>query len=341
MMKHLTTLALLCVTVVASAQMEWNTLPKGPYQVGLQTRQMLGSKGDSVLLHIWYPASGRGKQLTFLDIVKLGRGDKADTARVFELRRVVRLLFDVTVPLDELEEMLALPMRATWNAKVAKGKFPLVVAHASPQNYVSTFEFLASHGYVVAGADIKLNRERPSIPYHYTPFTDALEDVFNSVKNLNYVQRENVSVFGHGFGIQPGLYFAMRNPAVRRSVNFDGGFFGPRSNTVQSVDYKPDQLKSPLLHVVTTQQLAIDDPQQFQALKSPVTRVSILSDRFKHQDVSSYGRIARLSSMTSGEDRGTVGKTFSNLHEMLLLFLQDKSPAVPGSESGLLVERFN
>jgi hypothetical protein len=318
----------------------WSPLKLGSHKVGFKTMRMSSKTGNPVLISIWYPAESETTAMTLADLITIGgaRIDVPDSTLIREFPAPIKWMFDVNMDEAAYMRLIKIPTNTFRDAPEKRGTFPFIISLARPSSYFSTFEFLASHGFVVAGVDCYFVNDSPPGALHYSRYTDLLEELMSFMEGQDNTQKNSVSVFGHGFGINPALYLAMRTSTIKKAINFDGGFFGPRSNTTKSIDYHPERLNIPLLHVITQSQFKEDDASQFQALKNPITRVVIKSDVFKHQDVSAWGRLVTFGSRT-GQDANAVNSIYVELHNLMLDFLH--GDPLPKSTDALRIEKFN
>ena len=324
------------------AQPYWSSLEPGKHSVGLKTFQRTTKEGNAMLISVWYPAENSdAKTLSVADMILMANpiDPMLDSSRFSGYRKPLKWMFGQTIADHLFQEIISHPTRTVVNAKMKSGKFSLIIAHSEVASYFPTFELFASYGYIVVGIDGRLAKKAPSAPYHYSPHTDMGEEAMEYFLNEPYIDPSDVSVFGHGFGIQPALYLAMRSSVIKRAINFDGGFFGPRSNSTTSIDYNPANLKCPLLHIITIDQFKMDDAAQFNALQNPITRVKIKSDLFKHQDASVFGRIYQKADIRDDSTKTIVERTYYEIHEVMLQFLLNKTfPQEPAAD--LEIEQF-
>lgn len=293
-----------------------------------------------MIISIWYPSQSITEALTLGDLIRMHpeESNVQDSVLFTKFVAPIKWMFGQEMNYETCMRLIDIPTRSYRDAKPMPGRFPLVIALSEPPTYFATFEFLASHGYVVAGLQCKFNTDSPPPPLHYTRYTDVMAELLNYMEQQDNVKKKSISVFGHGFGINPALYLAMRTPRIKRAINVDGGFFGPRSNTTKSNDYQPDRLTIPLLHMITTSQQKEDDVAQFKALTNPITRVIIRPVVFKHQDISVWGRLVTLG-LRAKEEIAVVNNVYVELHRIMLDFLKDKSQS--NAFPDLQIEKFN
>lgn len=311
----------------ASAQ-QLNNLKAGPYKVGFKTILQSGPHSKPLLISLWYPASTDGAKMTLKDYIEAGALSKDDTDEksLKDFKEVLELPFLYhldKVPDDQYAQVLSMPFKAGRDAAPVNKKFPVVIAFASPDNYPVTFEYLASHGFVVAAMSAKYGQP-PSDSLLYVKATDGLEYMLNYMIKQPNVDTGRVAAIGHGWGIQAPFYLAMRTDKVKLLVNLDGGVFSDRSKTTLSPDYKPAMLKATMLHIVAGSQQKEDNPENWKALSNPRYRVAIKSDDVRHHDFTMWGIVVAEALHKRGESTKVVEETFAGVNEVILRFLQDK-----------------
>ncbi|WP_128548240.1 hypothetical protein [Larkinella soli] len=312
-----------------------------PYPVGFRTLRQTGRDGTPLLISLWYPARPNGRSLSVGDLIRAGAGPgEPDSLPVVSFRDLLKRIYGRDT-LPGFQAVLAESAGLFAEAALLPGAYPLVIAQSDPISYQETFRFLAAHGFVVAAVRGRFSDQPPGpeTGKHYSRFTDALESLLHFMVTQPFVQKDSVYAFGHGGGIQAALYLAMRTPLIRKVVNLDGGFFGPRSHTTLSEDYHPEKLSVPLLHVVTSAQAREEDPAQFRTLSNPILKVTIRPDEVRHHDPTALGRMALK--LTLRQDRtGRLETAFRSVHRMVLDFLRGK-PVTPEPDSFFSVEKFN
>lgn len=183
-----------------AAPPQWGGLEEGPYAVGFNVvRTDDGTRGYRPLVDyrgrpatgpttrpmqvaLWYPAApGAGANAmpwgAYLELAAGALGEAGDAAALLaaaeeEARReLLGRFFPDGLDDATWAEILATPTAARRDAAWAPGRFP-VVLHLGPPPHVSSIlaEYLASHGYVVAGLPIL-----GSGPAWYNRGTDSLE----------------------------------------------------------------------------------------------------------------------------------------------------------------------
>lgn len=229
----------------------------GPRRPGLQPR--------SVTLHLWYPAREAAKSLmTYQEYLWLAAG--GDSSQ--EKRRTEILTAYKAAPLArgaderELDAHLNRPTRARLDAAPASGPFPLILyapsINSEPFENADLFEFLASHGYVVASApclgwqEAATERNRLGSLSQYSD----LGLVLNSALREPFVDANHVGVMGFSWGGMNGLLLALAQQGIDALVNLDGaqGFAAYSPIAESSPLWSPQRLLSPVLYILPVEE---------------------------------------------------------------------------------------
>lgn len=314
----------------------------GNFTVGFKSIQTKAKNNDPTTIGIWYPSTGSKSMMSLRDYVLADARDKSssDEQRLTEFKGIAERIYNVSLSNDQIANGFVTKGLASRDAKIKPGKFPLIIASGAPAYYHEIFESLASHGFVIASTTTNFSTPSPDpdSPDHYTRYTDALRDLKEYMSKQPYVDTTNITAFGHGGGIQAGMYLAMRSKSVKRVINLDGGFFGPRSKTTNSRDYNPVRFNTPLLHIITASQNAEDDAQQFSAIKTPITKVTVTSKAVRHHDFTSWKKLTEFSRIE--DERKIVDQTLNALTALMLQFLNGK-PIEEHNSHHIKVEKFN
>lgn len=155
------------------------------------------------------------------------------------------------------ERLIKIPTAAIRNAPVAKGRFPLIIygggANFGTDENVVLWEYLASHGYIVAavptmGADtVDYSADDAGLEI----LTRDMEFLFAQVRNLPNVDADRVAAMGFSYGGQAALLMAMRNPDIKAVVGLDPSFIGTFYSKFlkNSPFYNVDNVMIPLLEM--------------------------------------------------------------------------------------------
>jgi len=129
-----------------------------------------------------------------------------------------------------LNKLLATPTSSHFEAKVSKGKFPLVVYSLGQNDHtlenIVLWEYLASHGYVVVTVpQIGTSPRRFQLLVHdplmYEAQVRDLEFAIQQMQFETYVDEKKLGLMGHSFGGIYSLLTAMRNNKVDALIGLD------------------------------------------------------------------------------------------------------------------------
>lgn len=249
-------LALVClmvpsaVSALAQQRPLWNGLQPGPYAVGFKVlwkydysrswRPATDYKGDSlpgenarpIRISVWYPAKKiAGAPMAYSGYlhVKVPDPNLSDFNKGVEDYdfKSVRGYFQSQALFDTLLKTLT---ASFLDAQPSSGSFPLVVYSLGQNDHtlenIVLWEFLASHGYVVATVpQIGTSPRRFQLLVHdplmYEAQVRDLEFVIQQMHQQPFVNADKLALMGHSFGGIYSLLTAMRNMNVKAVVGLD------------------------------------------------------------------------------------------------------------------------
>jgi len=262
-----------CVQEPAPSRL-WPGLRPGPHAVGYTIEPVYdprrsfpgtSGKGRPVQISLWYPASSvEGlSRITWKDYF-LSAATEVDFSTPEESRRT-RHLEEVRgaakkagADTARFETLLGSETLAYPDPPVADGPHPLVVfvpGHSAPsfQNTVA-FEYLASHGFVVAsipstGAS---GREMTSDEAGVSAQVEDLAFVTSAVPDLLPIDRDRVGLVGYSWGGLTVTLAAMRGAKVSALVALDSTLMVKKGHTrARSFDgYDPSTLTMPVMLMI-------------------------------------------------------------------------------------------
>jgi dienelactone hydrolase len=328
MSKHCLIFIIFCFPSFCSIQAQnypWSNLKSGPFKVQLAKEVYVDSSGDSAVIYLWQPVRKvEGPSLSMKDLILSPPDLNKDTAQLISLKKTIERIYNRALDPNFFNSLNAKTQTYLGTIIESKKKYPVVIALGNSSTYFDTFEYLCSRGFIVAVIRVRFAEEPPSPdgPFHYKHQTDQLENLLKHLIDNPAVDTSQINAFGHGGGIQAALYLAMRTNKIKRVVNFDGGFFGPRSKTTNSSDYQPQMLKTKLLHVVTPSQDKQDDINQIDAIKKQIVKVTLKTENLRHHDFTILGHIYHSLIKDARDDISR--EIYSDVHEMAVAFLRDK-----------------
>jgi dienelactone hydrolase len=279
------TLGLLLVTFAESGSAQrpplWNGLESGHYAVGFKVlwkydysrtwkaatdykgNPRPGENARPIRISVWYPAVKRAVDSVmpyagYLH-VKVSDPNLTDFNKRIEDYdfKSVRGYFQSQPLFDTL---LKTPTGAFLDAQPLLDWFPLVVFSLGQNDHtlenIVLWEYLASHGYVVATVPhVGTSPRRFQLLVHDPLFYEAqvrdLEFVIQQMHELPYVNADNLALMGHSFGGIYSLLTAMRNSKVKAVVGLDPTYVSKQPpfhyKFWEAPYYDPANLKAPLL----------------------------------------------------------------------------------------------
>ena len=250
----------------ASAQTSswWQDLKPGAYAVGFRVlwkrdysrtwqakNDFAGQKRQDeaarpIRISVWYPAlkSGNASRPTYSTYTHLQVEDPsfADLNRRVEESDLggngkgVRGLFKSP---EQFERLLNLPIMAVVNAPAKKGLFPLIIYSLGQNDYtqenVVLWEYLATHGYIVAVVpQLGTSPRRFQLFIHDPPSYEAqvrdLEFAVQVMHDFPNVNADRMAAIGMSMGGVYSLLLAMRNNKVDAVVGLDPSFIATQAS---------------------------------------------------------------------------------------------------------------
>ncbi len=309
---------------------QWGNLKPGRHGVGFRvihevdpSRSYLNTGGQEtgtgrsprpIRISLWYPATPApaAGALHYRDYIfqrQTRLGDKiltvdeqANTLAAFaaSIRQMASLVKGTLVPLfpdglpeDRVARMAATPTAAFRDAPSAAGRFPIVLAIAETDEQSILFEYLASHGYIVATV-VNLGTS-PAFPASSDPDRTRreaaksadLEFLLSFVKKLDNVDAAQVAAFGGGVGFAP----AVRLQSVSELLNLlivHNAPLGPGPDEIA-------RLRIPMLHILVDDQPAAALDAQDRSIESLINaeRHVLRFNGVGHPELSGYSRAGK------------------------------------------------
>lgn len=288
----------------ASPHPQWGTLEPGAYRAGFRIDQTTdASRARTLPVITWYPAAvtREGRPLPFSELLaRLRRGDAATATADFAaaLRPMQSLiggklvsLFPDGLPDDRVVTMGLTPTATFADVPPANGRFPALVYLGAAEEQSVLFEYLASHGYVVAA--VPNLGTSPEYPGSSDPDrvrrervkADDMGYLLAHVRGLPNVDPSRVGAFGTGVGMTA----AARLQIEERQLGLVVLTNAPRGLAPEELA----RLRAPMLFL-----LADDQPADAQAsLRSAVEsmrnaeRYLLQFTGVGHPQLSSIGRL--------------------------------------------------
>jgi len=275
-------LALSLIPVLGSAvnaeEMPWPTLKSGPHGVGFRTLDVtdygrtvaprVDWRGDvrsgdnfrQVRISIWYPAvdNAESRPMLYRDTIE---------AAGFETHMEGELLVGLDAYLahstfggadkEELLEMVEGPTTAYRDAAPLDGQHPVIVYAPSfsyePFENSALFEYLASHGYIIAAsrsAGPETREMSDDLAGVETSVRD-MELILDALHDVGYADLTRVGAAGFSWGGLSAALLGMRNFNVQAVLALDGTFEHAEIPSIEEQhDFRPRRLRGGYLAIV-------------------------------------------------------------------------------------------
>jgi dienelactone hydrolase len=259
----------------AAALPLWGDLEPGPYQVGFQVLYKIDEsrsyysaqdnaqiKGRPIRIMVWYPARAAGTPMQFADYLHVEPSDPRLTQWNREARErdqsTARRQFAQTEPGPLYEKLINCPVAAYANAPLAKGKFPLLLHSVGRNDHQQAntvlWEYLASHGYVIATVP-QLGASLASPRLAFTPKDVErqrldVEFALAELRRFPVADAERVALMGHSAGPVVALLIAAKERGVDALVSLDGAQTTKDGREVLAQSsFNAAQIRVPLLNI--------------------------------------------------------------------------------------------
>ena len=283
----------------------WGELKPGAYNVGYKVIKQQDKLRNNrpLVISIWYPAKNVKLPVIFKEYLFSGiinpsfsnptPEEKTKILKEFkEILEMPHILGLREIPVLQFEAIMNVPMAAEKNAREVTGKFPGIIMSSEPESLAITAEYLASHGFVVAAVHAPYNQVQPPDSLVWDASTKDLAWLAEYTKQIEIIDQDKIAALGFGGGILPAFLLTMKTINLKAMVNLEGAVFQPFSLTTKSVDYHPEKMKTPMLHIVTTGTKREESEQEIKALNTSLYRVLVENGQVTHQDFSIFGRVA-------------------------------------------------
>ncbi|NIR50572.1 MAG: alpha/beta fold hydrolase [Phycisphaerae bacterium] len=261
----------------------WNDLEPGPYQVGFEVQFVLDNsrsfyppefpqredQGRPIRILVWYPGKrdAAAAPLRFGDYIDIDAPDARfaaynDSVRLHDHRRIRGQVRHANS--DSITNVLTATTTAAFqNLEPAEGLFPLIlhstgIGSWQPENTV-LYEYLASHGYVVATVPQYGPRvDQRGMPYSQQGADIQRRDVETALAELihrPFVDAHSIGLTGHSFGGLVALWLASRNQNIGAVASLDGSILIERGvELLRTIDWEPEDVRIPILNLYTLAQ---------------------------------------------------------------------------------------
>ncbi len=256
----------------------WNNLESGSHSVGFTVYYIFDDarsylhpdstptdyQGRPIRIMVWYPAQDAPGEPTmpFSGYIEVEPYDPAFRDYFETLHTLDSYMAQAQfAPRDpELYQMLLrTPTQARRDVAPAAGRFPLLLHSLGLNDYQQEstvlWEYLASHGYVVAviplfGPDPSRLRLEPTLADLEIQQRDLGVALARLVHAAN-IDETRIGLIGYSFGSGAALLLALENRNIDALVSLDGvlTMSGTLIREVESADLDPESLTLPILNV--------------------------------------------------------------------------------------------
>ena len=315
----------------------WGELHGGPYGVSFKScfrydyarvydQPLSGPQGLSakkyrpILINIWYPVhcDDAGAFLPYREYLTIGQNhvelrDFCEKLIAFHLDVISQeVMYKPHKDLSQQERAIFENFLNTETAVLKEslpcaGRFPLVINHqglgGSFEDNAVLFEFLASHGYVVANSAYQSeNAAYFNVDWDLVRSIKDMEFLVNSLQDHPSVEKQKVAVMGQSYGGQAAMAWrAEENSAVDAVISFDStleyaALDEPGFAKLKERLARVDNLAAPLL--VFASRRGKPNFDHYEALKY-APRYFAMVEHLLHNDYISHGAIGSGIRLTS------------------------------------------
>ena len=270
----------------------WGELPGGSHNVGFKTyfkydyarvyNLPLGGNLNTssakqhrpILINIWYPAQrdDSASVMSYREYFAIGQndddlGDFCEQLIAFNLNVISKeLMYKSYKDLSNeeraiLENFLDTKTAATQDAAPSVGRFPLVINHqglgGSFEDNSVLFEFLASHGYVVATSAYQPeDSEFFNIDWDLVRSIKDMDFLLNTLHDHPNMDQQKVASMGHSYGAQAAMAWASeKNSPIDAVISIDSTFESYGDEGYEKLKERlarVDNLSAPMLFFAST-----------------------------------------------------------------------------------------
>ena len=238
----ITAVLLLVSALSAQEALLWGDIDPGPYGVGYMAVEhydyarsfqpkrdyfgeiIPGERGRPIQICVWYPAvvAADGVPVVISDYAFSPPDDMRQYAFLARIQNREIAFLHAILGNNQVAvlEALATDMKAVRGADPADGTFPLLVYHSDFNRGIAEnavlFEYLASHGFVVATTHSfgpSAVTAEPTAAALETLVSD-MEYVIAEARDMDFVDPDKLGVFGYRAGGLAAMLLAMRNHNV-------------------------------------------------------------------------------------------------------------------------------
>ncbi|TMU54840.1 acyl-CoA thioester hydrolase/BAAT C-terminal domain-containing protein [Flagellimonas algicola] len=288
--------------------------------------------GRKLPLHIWYPSNEKAPLLPFSHFVDLitpqtesDKGMYSDSlSREIYKYQADELKGEKAMTHRDLDTLLHLTTNSSLETKIAKGPFPLVIVPngSSPANQSVLCEYLASHGYIVAGVSLKgeFAHVVDASARGLESGVDDLQFALGQLLQLPYVNTGQIALVGNAIESSYCAALASRNKKIKALVSLEGGFLSQYEQRIlnETVFYEPHSVSLPILAIYAPHPNI--SPDNIHGLDFSNRYFARLPEMSEFHFLN-YGHFDAYVPKIIGEPRGDLEAGFTAGAELILAFL--------------------
>ncbi len=291
------------------------------------------SKGRQFQVNLWYPTApnSKGNNITLEHYLDLSyrqiNFDVSQEDLEFGRSELRNKLVDLggldSLSRENYDRLAVMTVLAKENAAPIEGKVPLILFPngMSPISNSTTAEFLASHGYAVAGFTTK-GKDAFTIDVSAGGIDAAVDDiafVLGKVLQLPFVDGENIGLLGNAIESSFCAAYLSKNKKIKAFVSLEGGYISSFEQSLleELPYYQPEYMTVPMLLIYSPHPSI--DPQYIEKLKFADRYFSYLPG-MREFDYLNFGLWDSLVPGIIGKNRGDVRQGFSSAHSLILAY---------------------
>ncbi|MCL6266892.1 acyl-CoA thioester hydrolase/BAAT C-terminal domain-containing protein [Flagellimonas myxillae] len=291
--------------------------------------------GRKLPLHIWYPSDEKAPLLPFSHFVDLitphtesAMGMDSDSlSREIYKYQADELKGEKGMTDSDLDTLLQLTTFSALETKSAPGIFPLIIVPngSSPANQSVLCEYLASHGYIVAGVSLKgeFAHVVDASARGLESSVDDLQFALGELLQLPNVNTKQIALVGNAIESSFCAALASRNKKIKALVSLEGGFLSEYEQRIlnETVFYEPQSVSLPILAIYAPHPNI--SPNNIYSLDFSNRYFARLPEMSEFHFLN-YGLFDAYVPNIIGEPRGDLEAGFTAGAELILAFLDTK-----------------
>lgn len=219
--------------------------------------------------------------------------------------------------------------KAYKNAIPCEGNFPLILfcpgGGDTPDSFDVLFEYLASHGYVIAAipSNGMFDKEPSYNLMDEESQTRDMEFAMSYMRNFPNADINNICSMGYSYGGIINVLFALRNFDIKAVLCLDGSIcLKDRDRAVKNLPYfDPGKLKTPFMNMA--RKIHAEQDFTFYDKIKYADAYLLHFNKMNHQDFKSTPQIRDFDNVNSGKNKNitSIGPDNELVYQYSLYFL--------------------